>query len=189
MAVRDDREVTLLLNTLEQRIEEVRLAFQMYFEGVERRPPLDKWAKLKSAVRKLVARHIANTQHRFRLQALVARYNSYNGMWERTMSEIEQGRYRPDRFKADLRFAGRKPPTGAPPEGTAPKTDPVRGVYEDFIAKRKQTGESTNIAYEKFAALIERQKPELSKKLGVDRVEFRVVIEDGKAKLKGSGRK
>ena len=188
---RDDREFTKVLNDLEKRLEAVRLAHDRYFAGLERREPVDERLKLQKLVRQVTAMYVNNTQHKYRLQALVGRYNSFNHLWERIIAEIDAGTYRPDRFKADLRVGKLDAPAKpAAPERPATRgANGARGVYDQFLALRKQTGEPTDVPFEKFQALLEKQRPALVQRLGTADVEFRVVVENGKTKLKGVARK
>ena len=188
---RDDRDFTKTLSKLEAHIEEVRLKHDRYFAGLDRREPVDERLKLQKEVREITAASVTNTQLKFRLQTLVARFNALNRLWERIVFEIDAGTYRPDRFKADLRVGKLDAPgrPAAPPPKEAPAPNGARAVYEEFLALRKQTGEPTDVPFDKFTALLEKQRPALVERLGTPDVEFRAVVENGKTKLKGVARK
>lgn len=186
-----------VLDKLEARIEKVKVAYQRYFEGLERREPVDERLALQRAVRRLVGRHTGNTQLRYRLQMLVDRFNSYNNMWERMVGQIDAGTFRPHQFRADLRVGPADARKAAASKSTASKggtsaakepgnVEPLKALYDRFIESRKSTGESTNIPYDKFAGLIEKQRPALESKVGGRPLEFRVVVENGRTKLKGA---
>ena len=188
--IRDERELTLVLNRLEKLIEDVRTAYQRYFDGLERREPIKERQKLKTAIRKVIDVYTGNTQLKFRMQALVARFNTYSNLWDRVVSQIDSGTYRPDQFKANLRVGPKPTATGAGNKKKPIKSDDeLESVYHTFIQTRQQTGESTNISYEKFSQLVQKQKPGLEAKLGGRDVSFKVVVENGKTKLKGFSRK
>jgi hypothetical protein len=181
---RDEREFTKILDKLETKIEAVRLAHDRYFAGLERREPVDERLKLQKLVRDVTATHVTNTQLKFRLQMLVGRFNAFFRLWERTVMEIDAGTYRPDRFKADLRVGKGDEPKPAVPRAN-PAENGVRAVYDEFLALRKTTGESTDVPFDRFRALLDKQRPALAEKLGTPDVAFRVVVENGKTKLKG----
>ncbi len=106
---------------LEEELEELRVRYEMYFLGNERREP-NRWRDdLKKKVLRLKAAFTRNTGLRFRIRSLHARFLSYERLWQRTMREKEEGTYRRDLFKARLR-GGDAPPAEAPkaaPAGAA----------------------------------------------------------------------
>ncbi len=73
-----------------------------------------------------------------------------------------------------------KPPAPAP----APPVDPIRQLHAAFTAARAQTGETKPVSVEALAETIRKQTAAVKAQLGVERVEFKVAIKDGKAVLK-----
>ena len=49
---------------------------------------------------------------------------------------------------------------------------------------RSETGQSTDIAFESIRETLKKQSRQIKGKFGVEKVKFRVAIEDGKAKMK-----
>jgi hypothetical protein len=80
------------------------------------------------------------------------------------------------------------PPAGiAPraPQGAPRPNDPVQRIFEQYVAARKSAGESAEgITRDKMAAILQQQAASLKAKYNCSSVEFRVVVEGGKAKLK-----
>jgi hypothetical protein len=73
---------------------------------------------------------------------------------------------------------------GAPPAAAAAK-DPITRIYDQFVAAKKKANESTDgLTADKMATIIKQQTVALKQKYNCKSVEFRVVVEDGKAKLK-----
>lgn len=73
---------------------------------------------------------------------------------------------------------------GAPAAAAAPK-DPITRIYDQFVAAKKKANESTDgLTADKMATIIKQQTVALKQKYNCKSVEFRVVVEDGKAKLK-----
>ncbi|RME06686.1 MAG: hypothetical protein D6812_01270, partial [Deltaproteobacteria bacterium] len=75
-------------------------------------------------------------------------------------------------------------PASTPSPPSASTSDP-KAIYEQFLQARAQTKESTRISLPQMEKLLQKQQEKLRKKYGCREVEFRVVIEQGKTKLKG----
>lgn len=76
-------------------------------------------------------------------------------------------------------------PANAPPSGAAPKADPIQRIFDQFVAAKKKANENTEgLTPDKMATIIKQQTAALKQKYNCKSVEFRVVVEDGKAKLK-----
>lgn len=81
------------------------------------------------------------------------------------------------------------PRTPVQPRPAAPATglsrDEMRAVYERYVAARKQNNERVdNVKYEKLAASIEKMVPKLQQKHQGKKIDFEVVVRDGRVGLK-----
>jgi len=93
--------------TLESEVEELKVKYEMYFLGVEKREP-NKWRDdLKKRVLKIKEAFTRNAGLRFRLQTLHARFLSYERLWLRSAREKEEGTYHRDVFKAKMHVEAR----------------------------------------------------------------------------------
>lgn len=84
-----------------------------------------------------------------------------------------------------------KPPPGVSPIASGPKPAAgpdeaeMRRVYERYVAARKKNNEAVeNVKFEKVRAQIEKMMPTLEQKHKGKRIEFDVVVKDGKVGLK-----
>jgi hypothetical protein len=59
-------------------------------------------------------------------------------------------------------------------------------VYKEFVAARKQLNQSGGVSKDKLAENIRKQAEALKEKYKGKEVKFKVVVEDGKAKLKAT---
>jgi hypothetical protein len=60
-----------------------------------------------------------------------------------------------------------------------------REVYQQYIATRKQCGESIdNLTFEKFGVTLKKTRDQLVEKHGAAQVRFSVQVKEGKAALK-----
>ena len=111
-----------LAGSLEEELEEVKVKYEMYFIGAERMEPSRRREDLKRNIARLKNAFTRNAGIRFRIQALHARYLSYERLWLRSTREKESGTYRRDVLKARRKAAER---TGAPgPVAAAPEVVP-----------------------------------------------------------------
>jgi len=179
-----------LLDKMEKSIEDLRNQFEQYFMGSRKRAPEQEKTSLQFRIRRLSNQSISNTRHRFRFQQLVAKFNSYNQYWNRTMQKIESGTYFRDLKRAQLHSGPVDAPPPSPGRRPAAKKDDtdaeVDRLHRELIDARKKLNQSTNISKEKIAQTIKKQAPELKKRYKGREVEFKVVVEDGKAKLKAT---
>lgn len=184
------------LTEIEGRFAALNNAFEMYFLGIEKKPPVEEWEALKKEIRRIITKPSNNTAVKFRRNSVNQRIATRNTYWERTLKEIEEGTYRRHRFKADFHAKQQRQQQagGASPAAAASAKAAAAGardnggsldsIHAAYIAARKQTGEATNIAKEQLAQVIAKQIPAIKERYKCKDVEFKVAIENGKAKLK-----
>lgn len=183
MAIADD------IGSLEKKLIRLKMDYEQYFMGMQKTAP----EKLRLEVEKLIQTYtnqrITNTAVSFRLNAVVAKFNSYRSYWDRILREIEEGRYVRDVFRMKLHD---KMKETAPPEPKVTKVvvdeDRIRRVYREYMEARKTTHEPP-VKFEVFENLIKKQAPAIIEKYHCNSVDFKVTIEGGKAKLKAVPKK
>ena len=89
-----------VLDALEEELEEIKVKYEMYFIGAERMEPSRRRDDLKRDIARTKGAFTRNAGIRFRIQALHARYLSYERLWLRSAREKEAGTYRRDVLKA-----------------------------------------------------------------------------------------
>ncbi|MDD2853636.1 MAG: hypothetical protein PHY09_17260 [Desulfuromonadaceae bacterium] len=177
---------------LDQKLNELIKKYELFFLGLEKREPLQLSGEVEKLVRRYVGIPINNTMQKHRFSTLVSRFNTYREHWNRTLKQMEEGRYSRDRFISELHRNQKFMPVKS-----ESKTTPIPSGDEDldrivheFVEARKACNLPVkNISRDRVAATIEKQKPALAAKLGTEHLAFRVVIEDGKPKLKAGLRK
>ncbi|HUT52115.1 MAG TPA: MXAN_5187 C-terminal domain-containing protein [bacterium] len=178
-----------ILESLEKRVDDLRNQYEQYFMGARKRPPEQERTTVTFIIRRLANQNAPNTRLRFRFQQLTSKFNSYNQYWNRTLQQIESGTYFRDRFKQQMHAGaaeeGAPPPP--PPEKKAPVSDShIDEVYKDFVAARKQLNQAGGVSKEKLAENIKKQAAALQEKYKGKQIKFKVVVEEGKAKLKAT---
>jgi hypothetical protein len=82
------------LDDLEEEIELLKVAFERYFNGVDRVPPTREHDTVKLHMRNAERQRSGSTVVRFRMQNLKARFISYEHYWTRILRQIEEGSFR-----------------------------------------------------------------------------------------------
>jgi hypothetical protein len=82
------------LDDLEEEIELLKVAFERYFNGVDRVPPTREHDTVKLHIRNAERQRGGSTVIRFRMQGLKARFITYEHYWTRILRQIEDGTFR-----------------------------------------------------------------------------------------------
>lgn len=61
-----------------------------------------------------------------------------------------------------------------------------REVYEQFMAKRRETGEPTDLAWDRFTQTLQRNKEQVQSKVTCKGVRFQAMVKDGRATLRAT---
>lgn len=99
-AVRHNEELSRETGGLEEALEVLKVRYEQWFMGLERREPAREREEMKRAVARIKTTFTRNTGLRFRIQSLHARFISYERMWQRSAREKEEGTYRRDVLRA-----------------------------------------------------------------------------------------
>ncbi len=84
------------LNELEAELAELRAAYEQYFLGNERLPPLKKHDAFKKQYLRMKGSSVRQTAVKFRLESIGQKLLTFERLWERTLKEIENGTYKRD---------------------------------------------------------------------------------------------
>jgi hypothetical protein len=162
------------LKVLEAKMNQLKLDYERYFLGTRPREP----AQLRAEVQKVVTFYsntgIQNTALRFRFGSLCSRYQAFKRRWDETLRQMEDGSYQRHRFRAGLQER---------PEEPAPR--PEDDLYTAYVEARKACGQDVRaLSRHQLDTVLKQQRAELRRRYGDQAFEFRVVVEQGKAKLK-----
>lgn len=174
------------LKMLDIKLRQLKLDYDHYFLGSRPREP----AMARAEIHKVVLRHsntpILNTAARFKFNSINARYQALKRQWDLTLRQIETGTYKRHVFKANLhereRLADKSKETGTRAHGGGDDN-----LFESYRDAAMACGQSVKgLTPAKLQAVVAKQEAALKKKLGCEKVAFRVVVEGGKVKLKAS---
>jgi len=169
---------------LELQLRELIVKYEQYFFGIEKREPLKLLEEVERTVRRYRNMSIPNTMHRFKYDALAASLSVHKQKWTRINRLIEDGKYERDRFKMSLRrpeTARERPARPAPPASD----QQLDRIFQEYRNARLACNLPVeNVSREMIAQAIERQKPAILEKYRCSDVNFVVVVENGKPRLK-----
>jgi hypothetical protein len=168
------------LEMLDQALTILKRDFEIYFSGGLKLPPLEAQRKIEREIRKISRLTNLNYAQRFRYNNLSARFNTYVDLWNKQMRYKEEGRT-PSGAVIQIAQKETKPPKS---KSLDSQSREYQKLFNDYQQCRQKTGESAAVTFDKFAELISKQKEAILVKYDCKEVEFNVVIEQGKTKLK-----
>ena len=116
---------------------------------------------------------------------LLSRYHAFKRQWDAILKRIEDGTYERQVFRANLRDRERAEAKKATRPAT--KGGDTGELFDAYLAARKRCGEGTKgIDRERLDGVIAKQRAAIQQKYGCEDVRFRVVVENGKTKLKAT---
>jgi len=108
------------IQLLEARLNELRVAYEKYFAGVEKLEPVRLRDEVQRMVRKAGTLYITNTGLKFKRDSVIAQFNTLTQHWNRILKQIEDGTYQRDIFKMRLKDRARGLDTPEPKPGPRP---------------------------------------------------------------------
>ena len=87
-------EVEALVDEFLNKLETLRIRFEQYFAGVEKKQPTQLRMDAVRIMRTFEQINVQNTQTKFRIRTAVQKFTSYSTYWNRTLREIEDGTYK-----------------------------------------------------------------------------------------------
>jgi hypothetical protein len=173
MGIVDDIEL------FERSLKELIIKYEQYFMGLEKREPLKLLEEVERLARRYTAAAVSNTMLLFRYNSAKSRLVSYRQYWNRINRQIEEGKYSRDRFKMQRNQGAGPQPVPALAESQ------VDQVYREFTeACRACNVTSSTITREAILATLEKHRAAIREKYNCNDLEFRVLVEDGKPKIR-----
>lgn len=201
------------LKLLEIKLNQLKLDYEKYFLGTRPTEPVLLRGEIQKVVLKWANTRITNSVLRFKFNSLNGRYQAFKRQWDSILRQIEAGTYKRHVFKANLHDRERglldeqaSPTSSAPGAEANAAASAAKGVgggaagskagknggpadelFETYRAAMQKVGQDTSgLSRAKLAAVLAKQEETIKKQLGCARVAFKVVVQDGKVKLKAS---
>jgi len=192
---------------LEAKMIQLKNRYEQYFLGIERKPPSNDRNALHKELDLLRQMLIKNTALKFKLNSMFSRFLSYERLWMKTETDIEEGRYSRELNRARRHRSGTRLPSAEdvdmsdfeadagrpaqPPAQAAALSVPglsderLKDIYNSYVLAKRECNESTEgLTFDHVAKRIREQVPELVKQANGRRIDFKVAIKDGKAILR-----
>lgn len=181
------------LKLLEVRLTQLKLEYEKYFLGSRPTEPSQARSEMQQTVIRLSNMRITNTAQRFKFNSLNGRFQAFKRQWDNVLRQIDAGTYKRHLFKADLRDrergldgAGLETTRGATGAGSVDERGDLH-LFETYRDAMRATGQSTKgLTPERLQRAIARQEAAIKQKYGCEHVDFKVVVTDGKVKLKAA---
>jgi hypothetical protein len=175
---------------LDNKLKQLKFEYEQYFMGSRPREPV----LLRGDVQRLVVKYsntgIPNTALRFKFNNLCSRLFAMRRHWDETLRKIEAGTYQRHVFKAKLHERERGVDDASPGVAPAPANETTAGGTDLFEAYRSAKGtcgeDTSSLSRDKLDLLLAKQREAIRAKTGCEDVRFRVVVENGKTKLKAT---
>jgi hypothetical protein len=174
-------QITELLNQFENDSKALEIAYEQYFLGTEKRAPEQQRQKITLRMRKMITLYIPQTDLRFRLQSISSRFNSYCGYWDRIQRQIDEGRY--ERHTSRIQRHAKMMSSAQDSAKVSPPVDSVDSLYEKLVDAH-QSCQLRPPNRDQVASFLARQEEAIKKRFGDKPVDFVVVTEAGKPKIK-----
>jgi hypothetical protein len=188
---RIDRGFAGKLDSFEGAIQQLKITYEKYFSGIEKIEPVKEREDLRRTIRELDRERPTNLVQRHRYQTLRARYISLDQYIQRNLFQIERGTHPKFKFRADLserRRQGERPveaARGADPEpGRVEEEESYRAVFDRYLEARRACGQNDDLEFERVRSAIHNQVRAIKSRFKCTSVRFRVVVEEGKARIK-----
>ena len=135
-----DQEATV--TEFEHKLSRVRVLYEQYFLGIEKREPTIPLKDVVRLMRDLDKERINNTRLRYRYRSLVARFNTYRTYWFRTMRAINAGTYHRDVARLRRKMASEGINVAMPTSGRMKSPREVeKAVTEAYRKHKEQEGQ------------------------------------------------
>jgi hypothetical protein len=185
------------LDQLNGAIRQLQTRWDMFFTGVEKKPPHELQRRVEKIIRQYAFQEIRNNAERFRYQSLTARYNTFNELWQKRLRAREEGKAfgvhglkadalpppapaREHRMRTGEGGSGREFRVGSSSGDEAA----VRALYDRYVEERERLGEGSAPPYESFRQLIGQQTSKILGDKDAKAVDFRLDSSHGKVSLK-----
>lgn len=178
------------LHALDSKLQQLKLDYEHYFLGSRPTEPQALRSECQKLVQQISGQRIQNTALRFRFNGLNARFQTHKRQWDNILRQIDAGTYERHVFKARLHERERGIVDDAPGRAGGPSGGARTDLFASYRDAAMACGQDVSkLTADKLDRVIAKQRAAVQEKLGCSDVDFRVVVQDGKVKLKASARR
>lgn len=173
-----DKSIAHDLDRLDAEIQLLRVEFERFFNGASQIPPEELRNHIQKRLRHLRSANVQSATELFRLGSLEARFNTYNELFNRRLRDHEEGR---SPVRAPVAPAARYNVERGVVLDQGVDGEAVEALYQGLHSRADGR---PRFDLESFRSYLRRQVDTLQGKTGCQAVQFRLVEEEGKMKLK-----
>jgi len=172
------------IQQLESNINLLKAQYDQYFAGILKTPPARLADEVAREIRVMTTAQAPNTALQFKVRQLIARYNTYLNFWQRNLRDLEEGR-NIRRRDSDMALARAR---NGIFEISSTETDRVlvESLYRKLSKEYKDLGRKQIPDLPKIREMVKQQTDSIKEKYNCSSVEYRVVVEGGKVKIKAN---
>ena len=191
------------LLSLDARIRQLKIQYDLFFSGILPRPPVEGRDRLERKIRKIQSSKDMRLAQRFMFNTFLNRWNTYQELWNRRLKAHEEGprlsalaRRRAAQAAAvdgPVPPSPRRPPQKPSPQGLVAQAaiknisdsaGELKTFYKAFLEARAETGTEKHPSYKKFCKELERHAAAIRQKISCERVDFRLYLQGNKVSLR-----
>ena len=165
---------------LDRRIQQLKVEYNRFFAGDLKQPPMALREEIDAEMKRLRSLNLRRSVDGFRLGALEAQLNSYREMYDRRQRDIEEGRSAPRHAARTTAATPRHDVDAGVVLSPRLEGDAVEALFKGLVERNPRGA----MDLDTFRNYLQRQMAQIRDKTGCEAVQFRVVAEDGKVKLK-----
>ena len=165
---------------LDRRIQQLKVEYNRFFAGDLPQPPVALRDEIEAEMRRLRAMNMRRSVDGFRFGAIEAKLNSYSEMYARRLRAAEEGKVAPRRPSHPAMKPVHDVDLGVVLNPRL-ESDAVEALFKGLVERNRK---APTMDLDTFRNYLQRQITQISDKTGCAAVQFRVVTEEGKVKLK-----
>jgi len=187
------------LQNLVSELEELKLAYELYFSGQARIEPKERHDDWKRRMLSLNPAELTSTSQKFKYVNLKSRYNQLHVHWSKICQQIETGHYKRDQFILKIHEKEKETAKNPATEDVAPKVktqvfniSPKEKKAIDALYEKMKESSGANAKMperDSFAKKMEQQIIHFKEKNPGKNLQLRLAKDEtGKIKIKISGK-
>jgi len=156
----------LLVKDMDQRVENLKVKFNLFFTGEIRIPPEKEREELENRIRNLMSKGHKSPRVNLLIQNLGSRFSLYNNLWLKRMNELETGISTIQRKKTAY-MEGPKPPP--------PKAKPAKPIDVDISLNHEESFEKF---FDNYSRMSTNAQKSLDKEKIINSVKTKLITEN-----------
>lgn len=182
---KNSKNINFQLDYFEKKLLELKILYEQYFCELLPLQPEIEHQEMKNLVRVLLRTPFKNSQANFRLKNLILRFQTLQTYWERVLKQREEGTYKGDKFRTNLRKQIKEENLLKKKTQSDNEERMLKELYNSYKKALKENGlTNSEIDYSSFKSSLKKKSDLLIKEKNASSINFRVAVEKGKVSIK-----